>query len=201
LAPFAALCLLTTLSIPRTGTAAVTYLLGDIDNCHYNGPSSVDHVYYDPAWVAQAANKTQPLKAFDIGGKDKQVPFTFLFNVPYTITGASLQLGLRAEDTLISTDVILVDSSAWHIKYLDLGWVPLSLAHVEVRTLDLSNVLGANLLPSLQDGQLNILLADDVTVDYAALTIQYVIPVPRAIDLSILGAALVTVLCRRRSSS
>ena len=50
----------------------------------------------------------------------------------------------------------------------------------------LSNILGDNLLPPLQDGQLNILVQDDCVIDYATLNLE-VVPVPSAVILGSLG--------------
>jgi hypothetical protein len=50
----------------------------------------------------------------------------------------------------------------------------------------LSNILGDNLLPLLQDGQLNVLVQDDCVIDYATLNLD-VVPAPTAVILGSLG--------------
>ena len=55
-----------------------------------------------------------------------------------------------------------------------LGWLPIPLTGVTTRTLDLSDVLGDDLMPQLQDGQLNVLIRDDVAINYASLSITIV---------------------------
>ena len=60
----------------------------------------------------------------------------------------------------------------------------------------LSNILGDNLLPLLQDGQLNVLVQDDCVIDYATLNLD-VVPVPSAVILGGLGLAVASWRLRR----
>ena len=100
------------------------------------------------------------------------VPFTFKYTFPGPITQAYLQIVIQGSDVAVETDLILIESVTNVHTYEDLGWLPVDRNQFEVRTLDLSNVLGTNYLPNLNDGKFNISLEDDVIVDYAALTLN-----------------------------
>ena len=87
------------------------YLLGDIDDIHYDGAASDDHVYVDPdfyAWVL--ADTLRPgsgyangIQCFDIVAADHSLPFTFVFALlpGETITNATLTVALRATSSLV----------------------------------------------------------------------------------------------------
>lgn len=181
------------------------YLLGDIDGFQYNGPGSVDDVYVDPV-LWNYADLGSPTKPFDITGANQDIPFTFLFPLEGSeqVTGATLTVGLRATDSLVTNDWLVLhpDDGAAHwggdhsgvYEFPDLGWLPISFTGTSVRSVDLANILGDNRLPFLQDGRLNIHITDDTAVDYALLTIE-VIPEPATLSLLALG---VLALIRRR---
>lgn len=182
------------------------YLLGDKDGMVYGGPGSVDDVYVDPAlldwlqWVAPS----EPNDDFDVLNYNNNVPFTFLFPLAAEeeVVGASLTVGLRAVDALYTTDWLVLRAddiiTCWVYTFPDLGWNPLPFTGVAVRTVDLSNILGDNRLPILQDGKLNIHITDDTAVDYAVLTIEVV---PEPATLSLLAVGLGVVWMKRRQKA
>ena len=199
------LCVQAEASYPETRE----HLLGDIDNCHYDGPGSVDDVYVDPNFMDQLnpsyANGAQP---FDSVLADQSIPFTFAFELAQgeQVVGASLSLGLMGTTGSVHNDRIRLDmlspipNSANHsgigaigepwYDFADLGWLPLPTAQSAVRTLDIGNVLGDDWLSCLQDGQLDVDIDDDTAVDYATLTIE-VVPEPTTLSLLVLGVLAV----------
>jgi len=188
------------------------YLLGDKDGIHYDGAGSVDDVYVDPGLKAYADLGVAPAIHFDIVDDNSDIPFTFLFplDLSESITGATLTLGLRAADSLVTNDWLVIhpDDGTMHwtygathwagdhytvYRYDELGWsVPDT--GVTVFTADLANIDGDNRLPWLQKGYLNIHITDDTAVDYAELTIT-VTPEPATLSLLALGGLA---LLRRR---
>ena len=183
------------------GAMTLTYTLGDVDGIHYDGPGSVDDVYADPDVYAYVdAHTLQPLVGFDLVDYDQHVVFTFTYTVPagWEIVGGTPPLGLRAARWDVDTDrlgLFTADGSqVWSYWYEDLGWLPMTESGVAVETVDLSDVLGDNHLPLLQDGQLDLQIEEDTAVDYATLTLQ-VIPEPTALALLALGGLA---LVRRR---
>jgi len=166
------------------------YMLGDMDNLTYDGPS--DEPYVDAAWLQYVEGLCggSVVAGFDELSANHYVPFTFLFTVEdkYLVTAASLTVGLRAMDTdaWVQGDIVHLDSHDFW-RFDDLGFMPVPQTGSNPRTLVLSNVLGENVLPWLQDGQLNVLVADDVAVDYAVLDIRTELPEPGTLGLLALG--------------
>ncbi len=149
--------------------ADFVYTLGDIDGGVYDGVGSVDDVWADPDWIASAIYPASGgAKAFDQAGDNYDIFFTHEFTPPPVIEHAWLQVGLRAETGWWS-DILAMEDPSW-IRLQDVGWLPLSTDSFEVRTIDLTNVLGIDYRPVLADGQLNVRLADDLIVDYAVLS-------------------------------
>ena len=169
------------------------YILGDIDDFHYDGPGSTDDVYYDADWLALTPSEMETIVGFDIGTVNHRIPFTFIYDLAETetVVGAVLTIGLRS-DSGIETDLIKIENPLPGNYYLlaDLGWLPLSTTETQTRTLDLSNVAGSDLLHYLQDGQLDVYMADDAGIDYAILVLN-VIPEPTTLLLLGLGAVMV----------
>ena len=155
------------------------YLLGDVDGINYNGPGSVDDVYIDPDALDHLVGYPHPVVDFDIVGINQNVPFTFEFPLAggEEVVSASLTMGLKAAIGHVSTDALFFYSADGTVNYgpyyyEDIGWLPVSLTGVTVRSIDLSNVLGDDLLFLLADGQLTCQVRDDAGVDFARLTFQ-----------------------------
>lgn len=182
-------------SAPHLAAAEVReYLLGDIDGLHYDGLGSVDDVYVDSDMLAflRAVAPREPNDHFDVLNCNNNVPFTFLFPLAPggEVTGATLTLGLRATESLVTTDWLVISSESivdqWVYWFRDLGWLPLPFDGTSVRSVNLADILGDNRLLVLQDGEFNAYITDDTAVDWARLTIE-VIPEPATVSLLALG--------------
>lgn len=171
---------------------------GDIDGGTYAGSSNPgpDRVYVDPAWVSAfvAYNWPGPYSDFDQSRYDHNVPFTFLFPLQPDeyVTAATLTLGLRStfDRDLVTDEVILENADPngdGRYDYAGMNWLPVYSAPTSVRTMDLATALGRNILPKLQDGQLNVNVRDDSMVDYAVLNLT-IVPEPTAATLLALSA-------------
>ena len=179
------------------------YLLGDIDGFVYEGVGSEDDVYVNPILLAhlQSVAPSEPNDDFDVLNDNNNVPFTFQFDIPdgEQVISAYLTIGLRATASLVTNDWIVFYTSDIQTDYVcefpDLGWLPIGFTGTHIRTLDLSDVLGSNYLPLLQDGELNIVITDDTAVDYALLDLV-VTPEPATLSLLALGG--LAMLRRRR---
>lgn len=152
----------------------VSITLGDIDGGVYDGPGSIDEVYSDLDWrqaLFATGLPSQPFVGFDFNRTDVQVPFTFDFVLDpgEVVVDAILTLAIRGTISHVSTDVLLLDDVSNIYNYDQIGWNPVSLSVVSERSVDLSNVNSDFLIPTLQDGRLNVAVRDDTLVDYARL--------------------------------
>ena len=179
------------------------YLLGNIDGFAYEGPGSADDVYVDPDFLAflQAVAPGESNDDFDVLNANNNVPFTFLFPLDpgEEVVAATLSLGLRATESLVSSDELgfrSPDGTAhWKYRFSDLGWLPLPNTGTHVRTVDLWGIWSDPQLTLLQEGSLNVYVTDDCAVDYATLTLE-VVPEPATLSLlAVVGAAFL----RRRN--
>jgi len=194
------------------------YMLGDIDDFHYDGAGSVDDVYVDPgflaSWVVPAcAGYAHGIQDLDVLLDDHGTPFTFLFNLGLgeQVSGATLTLAMRAIASVTNDRIDLepdrgaVSDTFFRYDFADLGWLPISSQGTTIRTIDLANVFGCydhpatpdNLVPLLQDGKFNVMVHDDEAIDYATLTVQ-VTPEPATLSLLALGAA--ALMARRKKN-
>lgn len=159
------------LSGSETSARLLSVTIGDMDGGIYNGIDSADDVYVDAAWLDQLQNPT--IVDFDIGSHDHVVPFTFEWAMqPYeAVTGAFLTVAIRGTDNKVNTDSVRLETLEDEGKYTltDLGWLPVPTNQIVIRSMNLSNALSRNLLPELQDGQLNGNIGDDTLIDYARL--------------------------------
>jgi hypothetical protein len=148
------------------------YWLGDIDNFTNDGSS--DCPYTDKGWWNTVATTNKPLIGFDDLTPGSMVPFTFKFNrrPGETVVSATLTLALRASGSDADAGLLYLGSLDNAYGYADLGWQSISDGQTSVRVVDLSSQLEL-----LQDGQLNVALAEDSAVDWAMLRLK-VIPVP-----------------------
>lgn len=169
------------------------YLLGDMDGIHYDGAGSVDDVYVSPELHDFLLTTSVPKVDFDELGQYQIVPFTFSFDLApgEYLGGAVLTVGLRACDALVTTDKLHVYDPATGVNtknsFEDLGWLPLPFSGSNERSVNLSNIVGHDLLPMMEgSGQLDLHIHDDTAVDYARLTLE-VIPEPATLALLALG--------------
>jgi len=171
--------------------------LGDIDGGVYGGAGSIDHVPVDPDWLAAVnANtpSTNPERPFDFSQINQNVPFTFTFDLEPTESVVSAWLTLGLQGTAdgaggIASDAVIFgyDPPLGPYYYDDLGWRPFSQDRVRIRSVNLSDINGENVLGELQDGHFNVLVRDDSMVDYARLTLG-IIPEPSIFALLGVGA-------------
>jgi len=155
-------------------TSADIYTLGDLDGGIYDGPGSIDDVYVESSWyqeIIDAGVDPSKPKPFDQWWRNYLVPMSFAF-APTTATEAYVQLVMQASDVAVTTDGARIEVYGNHYTFDELGWLPLSRDEYEVRTLDLSSVVGTDYLGSLADGILSLIVSDDVSVDFAVLTID-----------------------------
>ena len=190
-------------------TETLTITLGDVDGGIDDGPGSIDDVFIDPAWRNEVIDNTPPLdpiRRFDHAQVNQNVPFTFNFSLPPSgvITDAELTLGLRGtvDGSLgVQSDAVIFayDPPVGPYSYDPLGWLPIPIDSVVIRTLDLTNALSDDLRPLLANGTLNVLIRDDSLVDYAQLSLT-IVPEPYTATMFLLSIGLVLTLCRRRQA-
>ena len=161
------------------------YLLGDADNFQYGGPGSIDDVYVDADWREWVETEAvgyngNPVTLsgngegdFDMVQKNHYVPFSFLFGLEAyeQVVGAYLDVFVQCPLGTVETDRICVAPNVYH-SYENLGWLPIPDTGSNLRTLNLHDVEGVDYLPSLHDGVFNVLMEDDVAIDYAVLTLE-----------------------------
>lgn len=157
----------------------VSITLGDMDGGINNGPGSADDVYSDLDWrvaVFPTKPSTWPFVGFDFNLKDSQVLFTYDFAIDpeEVVAAAILTLSIRGVHSKVYTDGILLDDVFNKYSYDQLGWTPVSTAATSLRSVDLANVNGDYLIPTLQDGKLNVAVRDDTLVDYARLDLTLI---------------------------
>jgi hypothetical protein len=157
----------------------VSILLGDMDGGINNGPGSADDVYADLAWrqtLFAVSSPTTLFVGFDFNHTDVRIPFTFDFAIDpdEIVTAATLTVAIRGTISHVITDTIILDDVANDFTYNQLGWIPVSTAATSLRSVDLANVNGDCLIPTLQDGKLNVAVRDDTLVDYARLDLTLI---------------------------
>lgn len=147
------------------------YWLGDIDQFLTSSPAG-DVVTVDSAW--RAAIQTEAaggkVNGFDIVTNGQWVPFTFNFTLGAAdrVVAAALTLALRGYSPNATNEVLCLESTTNRAAFTALGWPPLATGtNTTVGVLDLRSQLGL-----LSDGKLNVVVADDVAVDWAMLELQ-----------------------------
>lgn len=189
----------------------ITSLVGDIDGFSGGGPADTPFRSADVVDLLTLQGYT-PLRDLDQPMTNFAMGWTHLFTIPdgHTITGATLRVGVYPGSGFLPTDFLGLDlnvngSAPWGEEFGPravigdtLGDLPPAFTTTEI-TFDLSAVLmrpgevGSpslfNLLPQLVDGEFNVLLADDMGVDYSILTVNTA-PVPEPSTVLLLGPTL-----------
>ncbi len=153
------------------------YLIGDIDGFTYDGTSSVDNVYIDPAWQsAIASSSALPITKLDDLSGNKNVAFTIqhTLDAGEQVVHGSLALALRQTGALLDTDSIrLFDMAPENRKtFAQLGWdSQFDGSATFVGVLDLGGDLD-----HLQSGSVNVQINDDTALDWALYTVTVATP-------------------------
>lgn len=166
------------------------YLLGDIDGFVYNGVGSADDVYVDPAWQNWIQQHySWSLKDFDILEPDQMASVLFSFSYDLApdeqVIGATLTLGLRSTIPVSEGGgggVFITHGGGVRPSFNDLNWYPINDTGISVRSVDLANIAGYNVMPDLQSGLFDAAVRGVVAVDYAQLTLQ-IVPEPVSVLL------------------
>jgi autotransporter-associated beta strand protein len=161
--------------------------LGDLDQFTTSSPTG-EVVTVNAEWrsAVQAAAGTARLSGFDLVATNQWVPFTFGFTLATNerVVGASLALALRATSGAATNEGLYLDDLTNSLTFASLGWQTLATGtNSTVRVLDL-----AGHLARLADGKLNLVVRDDVGVDWALLELQ-VAPILVAFTNAILPVA------------
>jgi len=144
------------------------YLIGDIDSFEYDGPTSVDEPYIDPAWKDYISNLTGlPVGGFDTMAAGRSVAFTQQYRLDpgQQVVHATLALALRPQDTGGEDDGLRIDQVG-EFSFSDLQWA-VTPEETTVGVLDLGDHL-----PALQHGQLSVQIGDDTASDFALLSLS-----------------------------
>ncbi|QEG36469.1 hypothetical protein [Bythopirellula goksoeyrii] len=154
------------------------YLIGDIDEFVFDGSTSVDNAFIDPAWeTAITTSSALPITGFDNLSGNQNVAFTIqhALDVGEKVVHGFVALGLKqSAGGLVDTDFIrLFDTDPAHrFNFSDLGWdTQIDQSGTFVGVLD----LGAY-LDQLQSGAVNVQINDDTGVDWAIYTITAATP-------------------------
>ncbi len=144
------------------------YLVGDIDGFVYDGASSVDNAFIDPAWQAAVANSSAlPLTKFDDNSGNKNVAFTIQHTLDpgEKVVHASLALAMTQSGDSNSTDFLRLFNMnpENRFDFSALGWdAQLAASETFVGVLDLGDRL-----ENLQTGNVNVQINDDAALDWA----------------------------------
>ena len=185
------------LTIVAGASETRSYLLGDIDSFHYDGPGSVDDVYVDPDFFVRFQYSHEPNDDFDFINNNHKVPFTFQFPLApgEQVVGATLTVALAGDS---DEELLFLNADAttqWMFTYGAIGWNPISPTQPTVRSVDMADILGTSYLFLLEEGQLTAYINDDVWCDWARLDME-VIPEPAT--MSLLGLGGLALIRRRR---
>lgn len=154
------------------------YLIGDIDNYVFDGSSSVDNAFIDPAWQTAITNSSAlPITGFDNLAGNQNVAFTIqhTLDAGEKVVHGYVALGLKqSAGGLVNTDFIrLFNTDPTHkFNFSDLGWdSQINPSSTFVGVLDLGSYLD-----QLQSGAVNVQINDDTGVDWAIYTITAATP-------------------------
>ena len=148
------------------------YVLGDYDLVEYDGSTSADAVFVDAQWQLDVDDEAfgQPVSEFDVAVDGQYVPGTFEFDLAprEAVVAATLSLGLRGTGGDTTDDLLFIDDIDDFRSFSSLGLAAsLSTTDTTVLTIELT---GSELF-ALQDGQLNLLVSENTSVDWATLDI------------------------------
>ncbi len=173
------------------------YLVGDIDGFTYDGASSVDAAYLDPAWkTAIQGTSALPITGLDDLTGDKNVAFTIQRQTTAgeRVVHGFLALGLKqaAGGDSVTDFVRLFDTSPSHrLNYSDMGWdTEITPTGTFVGVIDLGTFRD-----QLQTGSVNVQINDDAGLDWAMYVITVTTPIADPIGPSVFidGGGSVTV--------
>jgi hypothetical protein len=167
------------------------YALGDFDRFVFDGTNSVDSVPVDAAWLAaiQPLLGGAPTARFDVASNDVFVPFTFNFALApgERVVGATLALALRRVAGASTNDSLWLEGAGNELTLPSLGLAANLSTNTNAATVLLYE-FPTNTLPDLNDGRLNGLIGDDVSVDWATLSLR-VATIPSVIVTSLTAVA------------
>ncbi|MCI0356928.1 MAG: DNRLRE domain-containing protein, partial [Planctomycetaceae bacterium] len=160
----------------QPGLEAREYWLGDIDALNNtSGPAAAATVWSDSAWLEEvnAASGGQ-VKGMDSAATNKWVPLSFNFSLApgEQVVSATLSMGVKGTSSSNSGNRVYFDSLSTSKTLAELKWGTISTTGISPKTVDLTPYLA-----SLQDGQFNMALNNDLAVDWAVINIQ-VLPAP-----------------------
>ena len=152
------------------GLEAREYWLGEIDQLRTDGIAPLAATWSDSAWLDEvSAAATGKVMGMDATTTNTWVPLSFNFALApgEQVTSATLSLGLKGTTSSNSLNRVYFDSLAASQTLSQLGWGSIPTTGITPKTVDLTNYLS-----SLQDGQFNLALNNDLAVDWAVLNIQ-----------------------------
>lgn len=167
------------------------YALGDFDRFAFDGTNSVDSVPVDAAWLTaiQPLLGGAPTARFDTASNDVFVPFTFNFALApgERVVNATLALGLRRVAGASTNDSLWLERADNEFTLPSLGLTSNISTNTNSATVLLYE-FPTNALADLDDGRLNGLIGDDVSVDWATLSLR-VATMPSLIVTSLTAVA------------
>jgi hypothetical protein len=149
------------------------YLIGDVDQFVYDGASSVDNAFINPAWQsAVAGSSALPITKFDDVSGNENVAFTIQHTLDAgdQVVHGFLALGLKQSGAgNVNDDFIrFFDTSpANKLNFTDLGWnTQITSTQTFVGVIDLGGQI-----EQLQTGSINLQVSDNTGVDWAIYTV------------------------------
>lgn len=155
------------------------YWVGDFDGLEDDGPGSADEAYVDPDWLAAVDTLSSfytnmPIAGFDNDSINNRVAFTMRYSLApgERVVSAVLTISTKSYGSQSGNDKFWIDdiSAPKSFPVEQGGSGAVYDGDRQVLTLELTDDLSY-----LQDGELNLLVADDRAVDWAHLMV-YVAP-------------------------
>jgi hypothetical protein len=149
------------------------YVLGDFDLGGFDGGSSDDAVYVDPAWSAEVAAfaGSAPIEMSDQTTAGHVVPFSFQYAIApdEQVHWAVLTVGLRGTGGDTVNDVIHVDAASDARSLASLG---LTSSLPTDKTTPVTLEITGSELELLNDGLLNLAISGNAALDWATLDLR-----------------------------